>query len=239
MQQDDVIYIPHLEILEIELEVSTLDYYYDLIEQQIRSKAAYEKMRLSRKVKNLTQDEYEERYQEFRAVEELVDAVLPRLFRAPFLLLLYAVYESAVNKIANFLQKKKDITISLSDFSKNEKGDFLDKTKKYFNNCLDFALCPDEKAWDRIKMFTELRHAIAHANGRIEMLRDKKKKKISNWIAQNIGILEMDHYLVFEERFLRDTYRLVRASIIDFVRRCEEWDSGTAYISTIPDKWKD
>jgi hypothetical protein len=198
MQKDNVIYIPRLEIFEIEFEISTLDYYYDLIEQQIRNKAAYEKMKLRKKVKNLTQDEYEERYQEFRAVDELVDAVLPRLFRGPFLLLLYAVYESAVNKIANLIQKKKDIKISLSDFSKSERGDFLDKTKKYFKKHLDFALCPDNRAWVRIKMLTELRHAIAHANGCIEMLRDKKKEKISNWIAQNIGILEMDNYVVFE-----------------------------------------
>lgn len=240
MQQDDVIYIPRLEIFEIELEVSTLDYYYDLIEQQIRNKSAYEKMKLHKEVKNLTQEEYGERYIEFEAVDKLVNAVLPRLFRGPFLLMLYSVYESTVNKIAYLIQKKKDIEISFSDFSKNERGNFLDKAKKYFGKQLDFALCPDSRAWDRIKMLTELRHAIAHANGRIEMLKDdKKKEKISNWITQNIGILEMDNYIVFEERFLRDTYKLVRASIVDFVKRCEELDSGTAYIPTIPDKWND
>jgi hypothetical protein len=205
------------EMVEIELELSALDYHLNLIEEQIRNKKAFEKIKSQHKINklNLTPDDLEW-HEEQRELDYIVEFLLPRLFRGPFLISLYAVYESAVIEIAKLLQAQKGINFLIKD----QKGkNFLDKAKKYYEQTLDFLLYFDEVAWKRIIILSKVRNTIAHANGRIEMLKPKAQENIKTWEIQNIGISSMSGFLVIEERFLRETLRLVSASLNNLVER--------------------
>ncbi|MBM4274049.1 MAG: hypothetical protein FJ134_06260 [Deltaproteobacteria bacterium] len=212
-------------MIEIEAELFALDYHLNLIEEQIRNKEVFERMRSQRKIKklNLTRDDpewHEEQYE----LDYVIEFLLPRLFRSTFLVSLYAVYESAVTEIARLIQKQKVIAISINDL----KGDFLDRAKKYFKDVINFQLYSGHEVWDRITMLSELRNAIAHTNGRIEMLNKGTKQKISSWEKQKVGISSLDGFVVIEEGFLRDTLRLVSASLNDLVERYKKWDDNQA-----------
>lgn len=212
-------------LIEIEAELFALDYHLNLIEEQIRNKEVFERMRSQRKIKklNLTRDDpewHEEQYE----LDYVIEFLLPRLFRSTFLVSLYAVYESAVTEIARLIQKQKVIAISINDL----KGDFLDRAKKYFKDVINFQLYSGHEVWDRITMLSELRNAIAHTNGRIEMLNKGTKQKISSWEKQKVGISSLDGFVVIEEGFLRDTLRLVSASLNDLVERYKKWDDNQA-----------
>ncbi len=161
-----------------------------------------------------------ERYE----VDHITDFLLPRIFRAPFLVSLYAVYESAVTEIASLIQKQKGIAISIND----QKGiNFLDKAKKYYNNIIEFQLYSSEKVWGRIKKLSVLRNAIAHANGRMEMVKNKKRQQdIKTWEKQNVGISLMNGYIIIEEAFLRNTLSLVSDSLNELVERYKKWDDN-------------
>jgi len=146
---------------------------------------------------------------------------LPRVFRGPFLISLYAVYESGVIEIANLFQAQKRIKFSI----KEQKGNnFLNKAKKYYEQIINFQLCSDEETWKRIIIISKVRNAIAHANGRIEMLKPKAQENIKTWEIQNIGISSMSGFVVIEENFLRETLGLVSASLNDLVERYKQWD---------------
>jgi hypothetical protein len=210
-------------LIEIESELFVLDDHLNLIEEQIRNKESFERMKSQQKIKklNLNPDD-PEWHEEQQKLDYLVDFLLPRLFRGPFLISLYAVFESAVTEIASLIQKQKRITISINDL----RGDFLDRAKKYFKDIVDFQLLSDKLAWDRITILSVLRNAIAHANGRIEMLNKETKQKITNLEKHKVGISSIYGFIVFEEGFLRDTLRLVSASLNDLVERYKKWDDN-------------
>jgi len=217
--------IPILDprLLDIDLELFALDYHLNLIEEQIRNKAAFESVLSEKKIKKrgLTPNDLEW-HEEQRELDYIIDFLLPRFFRAPFIISLYAVYESGVTEVAALIQKNKELSFSINDL----RGDFLERAKKYFSDVIKFQLCSDNKSWQRISMLSELRNAIAHANGRIEMLNKGTKQKIKNWEKERVGISSITGYIVFEERFLRDTFSLVSASLNDLVERYKKWDDN-------------
>ena len=207
-------------LIKIELELFALEDHLNLIEQQIRNKE-FEKIKSRQNIKKLSlTPEDPEWYWEQQELDYIVEFLIPRFFRSPFLVSLYAVYESAIIEIAKLIQQHKLIAISINDL----RGDFLDRAKKYYKDVINFPFCSDKKAWQKINMFVEIRHAIAHANGRIEMLRPKTQTKLKIWEKQNIGISSMDGFVVIGEGFLRDSLRLISNFLNDLVERYKQWD---------------
>lgn len=216
-------YIPPL--LEIDLELSALNYYLDLLEEQIKKRVHREELEFRTKITELklTHDDpewHDEKYQS----DYIVEFLLPRLFRGPFLVSLYAVFESAVIEIARLIKKQKRIDPDINELK--VRGGFVVKAKQYFKDVIQFPLCSNAGASERITMLLELRNAIAHANGRIEMLKPRTRENIKTWEKQKIGISVMGGFVVFGESFLRDTLSLVHASLNDLIRRYEKWNDN-------------
>ena len=145
---------------------------------------------------------------------------MPRFFRAPFLVVLYAVYESAVIEVARFVQERQSQPISIDDL----RGDLLERAKKYYTHILKFDLCVNQKDWHRIMMLSELRNAIAHANGRVEMLNQGARKKITAWEKQEIGLSTYHGYIIIEPELAKNLLESVWSSLTDLVDRFKKWD---------------
>ena len=165
-------------VLEIQSELYALEEHLETIEAQMDRIQRKERLRFDTFVKGerLSPEDIEW-HQAIDDYTEHIEFLLPRFFRGPFLVSLYAVYESAVTEIAVLMQKELSTGISIKDI----RGDFLERSKKYYKHILKFNLCPENKAWQRVKMLAELRNAFAHANGRMEMLKPESKKKILIW----------------------------------------------------------
>jgi hypothetical protein len=210
-----------IRLLDVVLELSELYYYLDFLEKQIKERQSDYRSDLQKIIKEqgLTPDDSD--WQIVHEFEYMAEFWLPRVFRGPFLISLYAVYESAVIEVAKLFQRQKEIKTSIKD--QNGKN-FLDKAKKYYNKINGFILNSDQEAWDRITMLSDLRNAIAHANGRIEMIKPETRENIKRWEEDDIGISAMNGFIVIEEAFLRDTLSLVSASLNNLVERYKEWD---------------
>ena len=146
---------------------------------------------------------------------------LPLFFRGPFLVSVYAVYESVVIEIADLIRDKQSQQIKIGDL----KGNFLDRAKKYYKHILQFKLYSNER-WQQIKMLSDLRNAFAHANGRVDRLKSNLKKKIECWDQQqNIGIsiTPFDH-VKCEADIVADLFGAVRDSLEDLIERYKHWD---------------
>jgi len=208
-------------LLDVESDLSGLNYYLDLLEKRIIKNTIDFERKIIYKLINkrgLTPDDAE--WFLMQNVIEDIGFGVPKMFRYAFIVAMYAVYESAVHKIAGLIKKKKGIDIAINDL----RGDFLNRGKKYFKDVLHFQFCTDKWAWERINMLSELRNSIAHANGRIEMLNKGTRQKISNWEKQRVGISSIDGFVITEEVFLRDTLNLVTASLNELIERYKEWD---------------
>jgi len=192
-----------------------------MLEQQlqilIKQEHAQANARLSEIQKNFDEVEWQMVHQE---LNELVDELLPRFFRCPFLVMLWATYESGVIHISKYIQNKKGLSLSIGDI---KGASFLKKANKYFQHVIKFSLFTDKKTEDRLDMLRILRNTTAHCNGRIKAIKNPKDiNKIKTWEKGNFGISTISDNLVFTEIFLRQTYSLVRESLDDLINRTKQ-----------------
>jgi len=206
---------------EVSIELYALDEYLNLIENQMEYIKKQEKLRVDAYLRRegLYNDEAERglAYQEYY---HTIDFILPRFFRGPFLVSLYAVYESAVTEIAHLIREKQSQKLTINDLT----GDFLTRTKKYYEHIIKFDLFENNTAWQKIKMLSIIRNAYAHANGRINMLSSKVKKKINNWEKQKIGISTHGGFLICEQKISAEIFNTVRGSLEDLIDRYKNFD---------------
>jgi hypothetical protein len=209
-------------LLDVSLELDALKAHYELIEKQITHLNQVEKEALEEYLakENLTPEdgEWELARQNF---DHKVDFLLPRFFWGPFIVSLYAVFETSVMEIARLIQKNMKQGISINDL----RGDFLERAKKYYKNVLNFELYRNETDWQYIKILTDIRHAIAHANGRMDMLKDEPKKKIKELEKQDIGVSSYYNYLLVDSHFSKKAFSAIGSILNDLVERYKEWET--------------
>lgn len=210
-------------LLDVSLELHALGTYLETMEKQIDLIAEDEKRNLEQAIlnQNVTPDDPEWDIEQ-QYYEDRVDFLLPRFFRSPYLVSLYAVYEVSVMEIAKLIQKGQGQSISINDIrGKN----FLDRASKYYKHILNFELCTNNLAWQQLKMLSEVRNAIAHTNGRIEMLQNNAKRNILEWEKKRVGIEIIWGYIVVDQNFVEKTFSMVRSSLEDLVERYKQWDT--------------
>ena len=161
-------------LLEVSTELSTLEEHLELIEDQIERGQGQAWSRKKAKMLDLEPDDEAEWSLLQQEYYYQVTFVLPRVLRNPFLVSLFAVYESAVTEIAKLIQQKRGLAISIADL----KGDLLKRSKKYYEHVLQFQLSLGNENWQRIMLLSDLRNAIAHTNGRLDMVSKRTRERI-------------------------------------------------------------
>jgi len=216
-------------LLDVSSELFTLEDFLEIIEKQIDHVNNSEKLIRDDLIKKQNLSPNDPEWHEIQQIYDYrIDVLIPRLFRSPFLVSLYAVYESAVIEMSRLIQKKQGQHISLNDI----KGDFLDQAKKYYKHILRFELCKDNTSWQYITMLSELRHAIAHTNGRLDMLKEKSRKSIRKWEKEGIGIEINSGYIIVDSDFLKRIFGIVHSSLEELIQRYKQWDSAEVSDST-------
>ena len=118
-------------LLELSIDLGTLESHFQLIEEEIvRGEEAAGR-------------EFQDKWQALEFKDEAewdllrqdrdfrVKFVLPRVFRGPFLVTLFTVYETAVTEIAKLVQDKRGIQISLDDL----RGGLLNRAQEILRPC--------------------------------------------------------------------------------------------------------
>ena len=210
-------------MLEVSGELYALEDHLRLIEDQMRQIQQKERGRVDQLIgKKSTDPGGYEYYEALREHDRFVDCLLPRFFRGPFLIALYAVYESAVTEIAQLIQQGESLQISIKDL----KEDFLERPKKYYKYVLKLESYKDIKEWHKLTMLSELRNSFAHANGRLEMLNEKSNRTIKNWEKQGIGISTYEGFVVCDDAIVSDIFDVVRKSLENLIAEYKRWDDA-------------
>ena len=206
-----------LRLLELSIDLNTLESHFQLIEEEITrgEEAAEQEFRdkwQATKFKDGAEWDVLRQDRDFQ-----VNFVLPRVFRGSFLITMFTVYETAVTEIASLIQERKGIQISLD----GGRGSLLNRARKYYKDVLEFPLSKNDRHWQRISLLSDVRNAIAHTNGRIDMLKAKVKRNVLGVD----GVSERFGYIVFGSDFLQETFSLVREELESLVARYKQWDS--------------
>lgn len=207
--------------LESQYELGTLEDYLRVLEEQLDKLTKQEQEKFETKIKNeIYQKDEAERQEAYQELYEHSEHLLPRFFRNPFLVTLWATFESAVVEIAKYLQEKKGLKLGISDI----RGDnFLKQAQKYFDNVLNFPLGLDVETLKRLDMLRVLRNAIAHSNSRINAVRrEDDKKEIKGWVKSKMGISLHSYTLIFSKHFLQETYVIMNQSLSDLLERVRQ-----------------
>jgi hypothetical protein len=193
--------------VEILNELYALEQFMDCVESQLPDliKKEEEKAHEMLRDQGTDIDEFE-RDQINRKLYSLIDEVLPRYFRTPILVSLWAIFESAIIEIAEEVKNQQKQVIKLNDIN----GDLLERTNKYFNHIIKISVNTEDNSWQHLRMFYTLRNAIAHANGRLDNIKSEKDiEKIKQWSKAGIGIDSVNGTLNFSSEFVRKTYSVI------------------------------
>jgi len=219
----------HLDfrLLDVSIELHALEDHLEIIENHIKqlTELEYSKVDDLIKVNNWDQDDPDWDFAR-QECNHRIEFLFPRIFRGPFIVALYAVFEAAVTDISRLIQNKQSQPISMNDL----KGEFLERSKKYYKNIIRFDLHLN-KEWQRVTILSEIRNAIAHTNGRMDLLNNGTRTKIYQWENQNMGIFTNYNFLIVDQKFTSETYYAVRLYLDDLVSRYKEWDTNSAYPS--------
>jgi hypothetical protein len=208
-----------LTFLEISVELDALEEFWRTWERGLPDLIKTEEERLCQKW-SITDDPGGGDEEIWRAMHTLLNNDLPRMFRSGVLVLLWAIFESAVTKAADALKAHGKHGLSVRDI----RGDNdLDAMKKYFENVLKFPLFKTDDEREKVEMLRILRNTISHWNGRIEESFQKKRpgywKKLESWQKLGIGISFEYFYLEFTPAFIESILLSVSNSVRDLLDR--------------------
>ena len=209
------------------LELDTLGTQLDLIEEQMDRSRKAAKCKLESELRKIPLNEFEGDDWEtwdllYEDYDYHVDVALPRILRSPFLISLFTVYESAATEIADLIRKKQKQQCSLDDIDIRIRG-FLKRAKEYYKRVLQFKLSTSNESWKRLVLLYGLRNAMAHANGRIDMVKAEKQKER---ILSQKGVEDRYGFIVVSGDFLKETFELVKYDLEDLVSRYKTWDTA-------------
>jgi hypothetical protein len=208
----------HLELTDIAIGRVMLRSHIRLLEGNLYAAVEQQQREYQAKLQENPQVIRDEKdWAEYQAdIEQLtymVDVALPHQFRGPFIVTLWAVFESSVRKLANLLKDKQHQASNLDDFG----GEILTRAKNYYSHILHFNLC-NQQQLARLRDLYLLRNAFAHSNGYLDLMKgsDKIKDLISR---RNHGLSEEYGHIIMTKEFLEGEHSLVEEILHDMLQR--------------------
>lgn len=205
-----------LRFVEIFHELYALEDYMNSIESQLPDLIEKEKEKVYQNRPENNPIEWQEKELE---LYELIEDVLPRYFRNPIIVTLWAIFESAIIEIAKEIKDQQSLPIKLDDI----RGDFLTRTNKYFNHIIKFSMDARGSSWKHFRKFYLLRNSIAHGNGRLDNIKNPENRKtILEWENENTEITTAGGNIVCSPDFIRKTYSVVFEFLHNITERVKE-----------------
>ena len=206
-------------LFEVEFQITTLSEHLHLIEDQARrhEENARGVRDLMLSTLSIDDEDYEfNRTMTHHEYEYQVEIVFPFVYRNPFIVVMYSVYESAVTQVAETMQRQLSKSISIDDL----RGNFLLRAMKYFSEVLNFDLIGDNRRWERLHALRYIRNIVAHSNGR---LKPGSAKQLSAIKRESFG--EWLGFMRSTEEFSKEMFEVVKGELLDLIERYRAWDS--------------
>ncbi len=206
-------------LIAVSAEMQSLQEHYHILKGLIANTTDFKQRFLERYIQGegLTPDDPEWHLAHDEYMYD-VEIILPKLVWGPFLIALFAAYESSITEISKLIQEKKSLKIAIDQI----KGDFLERAKLYFKEILNFQLYVNETDWKNITTLLVLRNVYAHTNGQFELLKPGVKNKIKKLEEQQIGISENLDYVICERALAHKLLKSVQNSVSSLVDRYKQ-----------------
>lgn len=212
--------------IDIGYELWAVRAYIDALEQHLPHVQDQTRLRseaqLARRSHSLEREEISAHYDE---IDEVVERIIPRFFRGPSIVTLWALYESSLSDLASYAQKREGAKLGLKDIRAHN---FREQTEKYFSSVLGWELYPSPNLRQRIMTIQELRQLFAHDNGRLASLSKDKMAKLKHLIDNTSGVEIDGDFLNLSPDFLRDSLQAVDSVVTTMIQFMADRYGGSA-----------
>jgi hypothetical protein len=204
-----------LRFAEIPYELLILSEYIKLVERNLPTIVEAEKPRIWQ---GLDRDDPGERSIGSHLEFELEQGVTTRFLTASCLIAVWALYEAAVSQLAAYVRHHREASLTLSDL----RGGFLERARKYFDDVLRFDLHPVDTDWRRLGTIAALRHALAHANGRLDDIKPPGRERIEEYVRDDQRLSIEEEYVIVSLEFVRDAHAFIDTLLHDLIERVKD-----------------
>lgn len=149
-------------------------------------------------------------------LSEKRERVLPRFMRGPFLIALWACFESALSDVARILQKEQNVVIALREV----RGETpLKRARRYFEAVLRVPLDTDPDRMERLGDLYRIRNAFAHGNGLRTSMSEEAWQKLQGALRRQNLAIDRPEVVVLTEDYVRNSFDDVNRSLRELIGR--------------------
>lgn len=197
---------------ELGWELHSLGWFREKLEELLSFQKDQEETRL--KAELATLDDPADRQVAWQVTNALIDEIMPRFSRGPYLVALWALFESGMDEIAEYIGNAKHLELKLNDLQKRDK---IWQWKKYFSFAA-FPLYIEQEQWQRLDEIREIRNLLAHANGRLDES-TPLCNKIRKWCAEDRGLSEGARSLIISGEYIHAAHVSVTTVLGELLSR--------------------
>jgi hypothetical protein len=213
-------------LLETRIELSGLREALQIMESQIQFLAEQRKLQAEAELNALAEQgvpwEDGDVHLTIQERDYAIEHLYPRLFRGPFLMTLWAIYESGVKEVARFVKRNMNVELDIDEI---RDSDVRCKAKRYFEAVLGVRFASDQsRAGDLGKLY-KLRNTFAHANGRLESLSSDVQKTVKSMIEEG-HLDESLGYIIPTRAYLASACNAVHVELTKLVEGAIAWHDG-------------
>lgn len=184
---------------ETEFALSNLKDYLEMAESQFEVVREMERTRAdSDPPSHLSEEDYLEWQAEWQAeilfIEERYECDFPSKIRYSFVVLLHIVLEDRLRAACDEIFRRRNLEIREKDL----KGSLIERAKAFLDKVAKVSI-KNQQAWQGLKDFQMIRDCIVHANGQIELSRDKKR--INELCKKGLGLSNVESSLMIEKGY--------------------------------------
>lgn len=201
-----------LRFVEYNYELYTLSDYISFVEDAIVNELKKREVEIDNKIKKydlsyndpeyslLSQDKY-----------KLREYFLPKFFINPIVVSLWAIIETALTFVAEYVRNSNNLELKLNDIRGEN---FLDRCQKYYKHILNFPILSDKKIYEIFYIVMKIRHLIAHCNGHLVNLKSEKDSRFSqNLLKQNKNISLYSDEIIITQKFISQVFEVVKKEL--------------------------
>lgn len=152
---------------------------------------------------------------EYSYIYDVANYEIPRVIKLPYLVTLYALFESSILSLLKYAQEKENKKISVKDIN----GKTLISTyNKYMKHILDYEFSFNQSTMSSMSELNKLRNCVAHANGNL----DSNNIEMKELLLKNSKVSELNGQLDISYGYLLDSLNFISQSIRDLMEYMEQ-----------------
>lgn len=171
----------------------------DLMESSLKKELKNFSKRIDEHADKLSSDEKTELYEWYSDDYWRLADVFPNIQRSAMLIMAFSFFENQIKSLCKRLQPYASSNICLNDL----RGHDVDQAKIYLKKIIKINFPNNDKNWEEITNFRDIRNLVVHNGGKPEKER-REYEKLKKYIDKNNKLLKLDTHekIVYKKEFI-------------------------------------